>query len=74
MESENKTILTNQQVIDDLRKKIKPYIGIMSQGYFSNYIIRIENNLCKPATVKLFFEKFGYIGNWNQFTQLEIKK
>ena len=67
-------ILTNREVIDELRTRIKPYIGLMAQSVFSNTCTRIYNDLCKPSTVKEFFSKFGYSGSWDKFERLPETK
>jgi len=63
--------LSNSEVVAELRKETKAYVGIMLQSAFSEKCIRIENDLCKPITVIKFFEKFGYKGTWNSFTKSE---
>lgn len=67
METNQNQILNNKQVIAELRKLTKPYVGIMLQGQFSQTCIKIENELCKPATVVAFFAKFGYTGKYENF-------
>ena len=53
--------MNEQEVIQDLRSKVKPYLHInMSQSYFSNTITRHEAGLLKPKTLIKFLEKFGY--------------
>lgn len=44
-----------------LRSSKKIYLDVnMSQSHFSQMLIKIENNLCKPKTTEVFFNKFGY--------------
>jgi hypothetical protein len=52
--------MTTKEVLDDLSSKIKPYIGICNQSYYSGNMIRIRYNLAKPSTIEKFFNKFGY--------------
>lgn len=59
--------MTNKEVIEEIRKGLKPYVGIMSPSQYSQMCAKIENDMCKPKTVKKFFEKFGYVGEWNNF-------
>lgn len=68
---EKKKQLTNDQVIAELRERVKPYIGIMPQGKYSDTLIRIEAGLSKIKTVREFFGKFGYTGDWNAWTKTE---
>lgn len=53
--------MNEQEVIKELQTKVKPYIGIMQQGTYSNTIIRYKNGLLKPSTLHGFLEKMGYI-------------
>jgi hypothetical protein len=55
--------MTEQEVYAELLKKVKPYIGIMPQGSFSNTMIRIKAGLSKPATIRFFFTRLGYEQN-----------
>lgn len=59
--------MTNQEVVQELKKLIKPYQGVMAQSSFSNKMRDIKNDLSKPSTVKAFFERFGYIGSYNNW-------
>lgn len=53
--------MNEQEVLQDLRSKVKPYLHVnMSQSYFSNTITRHEAGLLKPRTLIRFLEKFGY--------------
>ena len=45
--------------IDQLRKSVKPYVGIMPQSTFSNTIRAIIAGTCKRKTESLFLSKFG---------------
>jgi hypothetical protein len=53
--------MTEQEVYKDLLGRIKPYIGVMPQGSYSNTMIRIKAGLSKPATIRFFYERLGYI-------------
>lgn len=59
--------MTNKEVIEDLRKKLKPYIGVMNPSHYSQMCAKIENDMCKPKTVDKFFNDFGYFGTWNYY-------
>lgn len=59
--------MTNLEVVTELKKEIKPYIGKMAQSTFSLTCLKIENNLSKPKTVDKFFNGFGYFGEWNNY-------
>ena len=60
--------MTNKEVCLELRKLLKPYAFIgMPQSTFSTYLIKIEDERCKPKTVNIFFEQFGYFGTWNDY-------
>lgn len=67
-----KNTMTNQQVIEELKKLTKPYQGVMAQSSFSNKMRDIKNDLSKPSTVKVFFEKFGYTGSWNNWVKVSV--
>lgn len=59
--------MNEQDLIKELRSQVKPYIGIMHQGTYSNNMIRWELGILKPSTLKCFLEKMGYIkenGQW----------
>ena len=61
--------MTELEVYNDLKQRVKPYIGVMEQGVFSNYMIRYKVGLLKPSTIKSFFSKVGYklVGdNWEK--------
>lgn len=53
--------MNEADIIKELRSTVKPYIGIMDQGTFSNTVIRYEMGRLKPSTLKSFLEKMGYI-------------
>ena len=59
--------MTNKEVVKQLKSTLKPHVGIVSASYFSQTCSKIENDMCKPKTVKEFFAKFGYFGDWNNF-------
>lgn len=48
------------ELVNHLKKQIKPYQGIMEQGTFSNILIRYNAGLLKPITLINFFNKLGY--------------
>jgi hypothetical protein len=52
--------MTEEEVYKHLLTRIKPYIGVMPQGSFSNNMIRFKAGLLKPATIKFFFTRLGY--------------
>lgn len=64
--------MINIEVVKELNKKVKTYIGIMKQSKFSTYCKRIENDMCKPKTVKKFFGLFGYVGEWNNYEKTRL--
>lgn len=59
--------MQNKEVVSELRKLVKPYIGIMSPSHFSQMCTKIENDMCKPKTVDRFFNQFSYFGKWNEY-------
>jgi hypothetical protein len=59
--------MTNKEVVSELKTQLKIYIGICTQAQFSNMCTRITNDLSKPKTVNEFFNKFGYVGEWNNY-------
>ena len=59
--------MSNKEVVKALKSTLKIYAGITSAAYFSSTCAKIENDMCKPKTVKEFFAKFGYVGDWNNF-------
>lgn len=52
--------MTTQEVIQELRQKSKPYVGVMPQQTFSHTIKMIEAGLAKDSTTVKFLAKFGY--------------
>jgi len=52
--------MNEKQVIQDLRKQPKPWIGVIPQSTFSSTITRYEAGLLKPRTLENFFTKMGY--------------
>ncbi len=52
--------MTTYEVINDLKSRTKPYIGIIPQSTYSRTIRDIQNGNCKQKTMQLFFNKFGY--------------
>lgn len=63
--------MTIQEVCTELRSELKPYIGKMKHSTFFSTLARIENGSAKPATVKALFEKFGYVGSYNEWEKNE---
>lgn len=63
--------MTNKEVVTELRSKLKPYVGICNQSYFSLMCAKIEYGMCKPKTVDKFFNLFGYIGGWDNYKSLK---
>jgi len=53
--------MNDKEVIQYLRTQIKPYVGIMHQGTFSNTLIRYEMGRLKPSTLRAFLEKMGFV-------------
>jgi hypothetical protein len=63
--------MTIQEVCNDIRKSIKPYVGLMAQSRFSNTLRSIEAGLCKPKTTTKFFNALGYEGEFNEWQKVE---
>lgn len=64
--------MTLQEVVIELRNSKKIYLNAgLKQAYFSQMLIKIENDLCKPKTKECFFNKFGY---YSDFGLLWTKK
>lgn len=64
--------MTNEEVYQELRADQKPYALVkMSRQHFNEYMRRIKQDKCKPATLQSFFGKFGYVGDWNNWTKKE---
>jgi hypothetical protein len=62
-------LMNEDEVIKILRSQVKPYVGIMHQGTFSNILIRYEMGRLKPSTLTMFFNKMGYVkenGGWKK--------
>ena len=55
--------MTTCEVLNDLKSRTKPYIGIIPQSTYSRTIRDIQNGNCKYKTMQLFFAKFGYEQN-----------
>lgn len=61
--------MNEEDVIKELRSTVKPYVGIMEQGTFSNTIIRYEMGRLKPSTLIIFLGRMGYVkidGKWQK--------
>lgn len=65
--------MTIIEVCLELRKEPKIYIGIMKQSSFSGTLFSIESNRAKSSTIKSFFNKFGYDGEFNEW-KIDINK
>lgn len=68
--------MNEQDILEDLKKRVKPYQGIMEQGNYSNMLIRYRVGLVKPKTIECFFNKLGYVkedGVWFK-TYIEVLK
>jgi hypothetical protein len=63
-------LLTNDQAIEEIKSRVKPYVGIMSQSQFSTTCTNIQNEISKIKTAKTFFGKFGYTGDWNAWKKI----
>jgi hypothetical protein len=63
--------MTILEVCAELRADCKPYALIrMRRNTFSQTLKRIEGGRCKPATVKGFFGKLGYTGDFNEWSRV----
>jgi hypothetical protein len=70
--------MNKKEVIQDLEKRVKPYIGVegWSQAKFSIYLNNAKNDCLKPKTLKAFFEAFGYFlvsdfdGKWEKWENI----
>lgn len=49
-----------QEALEEIKSRVKPYIGVMPQSTFSNTIRNIEAGLAKQSTVDEFMKLFGY--------------
>lgn len=54
-------VMNDSEVILYLRSQVKPYVGIMHQGTFSNTLIRYEMGRLKPGTLCVFLNKMGFV-------------
>lgn len=52
--------MTKKECIDEITSQHKFYIGIVSQGYASNFVQRFKAGQLKEKTINSFLEKFGY--------------
>jgi hypothetical protein len=53
--------MNDDQLINHLQEQIKPWVNKLPQPTFSNNIIRYKAGILKPSTLKMFFERLGYI-------------
>ena len=72
--TEKQNLMSNKEVIAELKGQLKIYTHVtmpngklMSPSYFSQMCSKIEVDLCHSKTIKKFFGKFGYVGEWNNF-------
>jgi hypothetical protein len=62
--------MTIAEVCQELRSECQTqliYVGIMPQSSFAWTLGRIERGEAKMCTIKEFFGRFGYIGDWNEW-------
>lgn len=59
--------LTISEVCQQLRSELKAWVGVMPQYTFSKTLIRIEEGTAKMSTIREFFARFGYEGDFNQW-------
>lgn len=65
--------MTIVEVVEDLRNDVKPYIPVhMSQQTFSSTLRRIEDGRAKISTIRDFFTKFGYQGDFNDWHKQSV--
>ena len=55
--------MNTEQVIKELKSRVKPYINIMPQSTYSRTVRDIEYGHAKQSTIVCFFTKFGYTQN-----------
>jgi len=55
--------MNTEQVIRELKSRVKPYINIMPQSTYSRTVRDIEHGHAKQSTIVCFFTKFGYTQN-----------
>lgn len=73
MEEKTEKVYTNEEVVAELKSQIKPYLQIeppMGQSIFSTTCRNIINGDAKPKTIKAFFDRFGYVGTFNDFKKV----
>jgi hypothetical protein len=60
--------MTIQEVCTELRAECKPYALVkMRRDTYSKTLRNIYLGKAKPATIKAFFEKFAYAGEYNSW-------
>jgi len=59
--------MTIDEVLKEITSTPKYYIGIMPQSTAARIGIAIRRHTAKPATIKRFFNSFGYEGEFNQW-------
>lgn len=52
--------MTKKDCIEEIISEHKFYVGVVSQGYASNFIQRFRAGQLKEKTINSFLEKFGY--------------
>lgn len=62
--------MTNIEVCDELRSELKPYAAVkMTRHFYGEMVKRIKLGKAKPETVSKFLTRFGYSGDWNNWTK-----
>lgn len=51
---------STDEAINEIKSRIKPYVGVMPQSTFSSTLTRIETGKCRYETLITFMGKFGY--------------
>ena len=63
--------MTIQEVAQNLRNEPKPYAGIMKHSLFFMTLKSIESGTAKMCTIKSFFARFNYVGDFNEWSKVE---
>lgn len=59
--------MTILEVVAELRAQLKPYVGKMPHSTFFTTLAAIEDGSAKRSTIATFFQKFGYVGDYNEW-------
>lgn len=59
--------MTTLEVIEDLTATPKWYIPHYSQQLASYIVKAIKNGTAKPSTIKKLFNRYGYVGEYNEW-------